>query len=244
MEVAVLADVHGNAVALRYVLEDLKKKGICKIVILGDIVMKGPMPAEALELLKDDYFEILAWVKGNTELWLEEITPDWEPQTKRERELFLYYKYATEYLSQEQLHFLEQLPQREMFLLEERPVLCVHGTPKSIMEAFDESVSKEKIMEAVADVEEDIILGAHSHTTYFGKAKDKIIFNPGSIGNSLEEDKKITYGILKSEQGQISVSHIRLDYPVEEIIAVGIKNHFPLMEAYKKLITKSECNPT
>ncbi len=40
MKVAVLSDIHGNGVALKYTIDDLKKIGIKKIIILGDIVMK------------------------------------------------------------------------------------------------------------------------------------------------------------------------------------------------------------
>lgn len=45
MKVAVLSDIHGNGVALKYAIRDFKKLGISKIVILGDVVMKGPMPS-------------------------------------------------------------------------------------------------------------------------------------------------------------------------------------------------------
>ncbi|AJH00980.1 metallophosphoesterase family protein [Clostridium beijerinckii] len=63
MKVAVLLDIHGNGVALKYAIRDFKKLGISKIVILGDVVMKGPMPSEVLKLLDDEELEVLAWIK-------------------------------------------------------------------------------------------------------------------------------------------------------------------------------------
>jgi predicted phosphodiesterase len=89
MKVAVLSDIHGNGVALQYAINDLKGLGIKKIIILGDVIMKGPMPSQSLEMLKDKDLEIIAWIKGNTDLWLEEITDVWIPSTKRDKELYL-----------------------------------------------------------------------------------------------------------------------------------------------------------
>jgi predicted phosphodiesterase len=42
MQVAVIADVHGNALALRAVLEDVARRGIREIINLGDCV-SGPL---------------------------------------------------------------------------------------------------------------------------------------------------------------------------------------------------------
>jgi predicted phosphodiesterase len=68
MKVAVLSDIHGNGIALNCAIRDLKNIGINKVIILGDVVMKGPMPLQVLELLNDKALEILAWIKGNTEM--------------------------------------------------------------------------------------------------------------------------------------------------------------------------------
>jgi predicted phosphodiesterase len=53
MKIAVLSDIHGNGVALYYVIKDMKEQGIDHTVILGDAVMKGPMPKEVMEALKN-----------------------------------------------------------------------------------------------------------------------------------------------------------------------------------------------
>ena len=109
MKIAVLSDIHGNGIALDYAINDLKSLGIKKIIILGDIVMKGPMPSQSIEILKDKDLEILAWVKGNTDLWFEEITDSWIPSTKSENKLYLYYRYAKDNLIEEQGIFLNEL---------------------------------------------------------------------------------------------------------------------------------------
>ncbi|WP_160687598.1 metallophosphoesterase family protein [Clostridium sp. C2-6-12] len=236
MRVAVLSDIHGNGVALQYAINDLKSLGIKKIIILGDVIMKGPMPLQSLEMLKDKDLEIIAWIKGNTDLWLEEITDVWIPLTRREKELNLYYKYAKDNLKKEQIVFLKELPLECSINLNGINILCVHGTPQSIVEAIDSNVSEEEIKKAIKGVEEQLILSGHSHTSFIGEVDDKMIFNVGSIGNSLDGDNRISYGILDFVEDRVNLINRRISYPVGEIIKIAIDNKFPLLNEYKSII--------
>ncbi|URZ00454.1 metallophosphoesterase family protein [Clostridium felsineum] len=239
MKVAVLSDIHGNGVALKYAVNDLKGLGIKKIIILGDVIMKGPMPMQSLKMLKDKDLEIIAWIKGNTDLWLEEITDLWRPSTKREKELYLYYEYAKNNLKEEQILFLKELPLECSINLNGISVLCVHGTPKSIVGAIDSSVSEEEIKKAIKGVGEKVILSGHSHTSFIGEVNNKIIFNVGSIGNSLDGDNRISYGILDFVNGKINLVNRRISYPFNDIINIAIDNKFPLINEYKRVILKA-----
>jgi hypothetical protein len=52
MRLGVMADVHGNDVALRAVLDDAANRRVDRWWVLGDLVLLGPRPAEVLELLR------------------------------------------------------------------------------------------------------------------------------------------------------------------------------------------------
>ena len=60
MKYAIISDVHANETALRAVLDDAKRHGAEKIVCLGDVVGYGPLPAEALALVRKECFIVLA----------------------------------------------------------------------------------------------------------------------------------------------------------------------------------------
>lgn len=242
MKVAVLSDIHGNGVALKYAINDLKSLGIKKIIILGDVVMKGPMPSKSLELLKDKDLEIIAWIKGNTDLWLEEVTDGWIPKTARKKKLNLYYKYAKANLKEDQIVFLKELPLECSIDLNGISILCVHGTPKSIVEAIASSVPEEEIKKAIKGVNEQVILCGHSHTSFIGKVDEKMIFNVGSVGNSIDGDNRISYGVLEFAHDKVDLINRRISYPVDEIINIAINNKFPLLEEYKSIILKGELN--
>lgn len=53
MPTAFISDVHANASALRTVLADIEKRGISRIVCLGDTVGYGPDPLECVDLVRE-----------------------------------------------------------------------------------------------------------------------------------------------------------------------------------------------
>ncbi|SFC99096.1 metallophosphoesterase family protein [Clostridium uliginosum] len=236
MKVAVLSDIHGNGIALYHTIMDLEHLGISKVIILGDVVMKGPMPSYVLELLNNKNLEILAWIKGNTEMWFKEMPNDWTPSSNIDKAPYLYYKYAKANLKEDQISFLSKLPSEYSLTVNGITVLCVHGTPKSIFEAIDGSVSEDEIKVAISGVKEQVILSGHSHTSFIGEVNGKKIFNVGSIGNSLDQDNRISYGILDFSKDNLKLLNRRINYPVHKIIDIALENKFPYLNEYKNII--------
>jgi len=240
IKIAVLSDIHGNGIALNYVVEDIKRQNINKIIILGDVVMKGPMPMQVLEGLKK--FDVLAWIKGNTEMWFEEINENWIPETNREKELYSYYMYAREKMKPEDIAFINNLPLEYKLTCNSVKILCVHGTPKSIIEAIDGTVPVEDIKEIIKDVDEDVILCGHSHCSFIGEVQGKKIFNTGSIGNSLDGDNRASYGILDFTDENVQLINRRISYSIKELVEVAEKNNFPNLSEYKNIIMNASMN--
>jgi 3',5'-cyclic AMP phosphodiesterase CpdA len=52
MRVALIADIHGNALALDTVLAELSRDHVDQIVCLGDVVEGGPQPREILDRIR------------------------------------------------------------------------------------------------------------------------------------------------------------------------------------------------
>ena len=63
-----------------------------------------------------------------------------------------------------------------------------------------------------------------------------MIFNVGSIGNSLDGDNRIPYGILDFVEDRVNLVNRRISYPLDEIINIAINNKFPLLDQYKRTI--------
>jgi predicted phosphodiesterase len=112
----------------------------------------------------------------------------------------------------------------------------VHGTPKSIVEAIDGSVSEEDIRNALEGIIQDIILSGHSHCAFLTKLDGKVVFNVGSIGNSLDGDNTASYGILEFTEEGLILSNRRIEYPKDEILKIAEERRFSYLETYNELL--------
>jgi predicted phosphodiesterase len=59
MKIAVLADIHSNFVALQSAVEHLARWQPDRVILAGDLVNRGPRPAECLE-----FFQVRARLAG------------------------------------------------------------------------------------------------------------------------------------------------------------------------------------
>jgi len=73
MRIGVIADIHGNLVALDTVLARLAAGGVDEIICLGDVAALGPQPVEVLARLHA--LRCLV-VMGNTDAWLLNFPTD------------------------------------------------------------------------------------------------------------------------------------------------------------------------
>src|SRR5437763_975600 len=84
--IAILSDIHGNAVALRAVLADLEAFGVDQIVVAGDLVGFGPSPDEVVDLLVARGARL---IRGNHEkdyvapFTTQELPADWRTSPDR-----------------------------------------------------------------------------------------------------------------------------------------------------------------
>ena len=72
MRVAILSDIHGNAVALDAVLADLASRGpFDQIVVAGDLVWSGPRPREVVDRVQALRAAV---IRGNTDAFFDAAT--------------------------------------------------------------------------------------------------------------------------------------------------------------------------
>jgi predicted phosphodiesterase len=68
VKLGVIADIHGNDLALRAVLDDAARYQVDRWWVLGDLVLFGPRPAEVLELLRG--LPRVSMLRGNTDRYV------------------------------------------------------------------------------------------------------------------------------------------------------------------------------
>jgi len=232
LRLAVLADVHGNIAALQCVIDDIRKEGIDKFIVLGDLVMIGPAPESVMCIVHA--LNPICWIKGNTDMWLEEMSYGYEPKTPREQDLFSYYRFAESKLTEEDKKFLSNLPITKSIRVEDTDIICVHGSPRSVTEIMDHRVPIGEMEKMVEEIDETIVLCGHSHFPYIGLIRDMHIFNVGSVGRPLDGNTLASYGILDlSSPGNPQCSIRRINYPVDKTIGLAREFGFPNLDAYE-----------
>lgn len=231
MRLAVLADVHANRLALEAVLADAKELGVDQYVFLGDLVMKGPDPAGVFNLVRG--LNPLCWLKGNTDMWLEESGQAAGPVSPQEQELREYLSYAKAKLSPDAAAFLMALPVQKAIDFEGVKILCVHGSPRAVDEAMNQRVSRDNLKQMIKGVKEDMILCGHTHVPFQEVVDGVKIYNGGSVGSPLDGDNKAAYGILDITDGEPVFVVRRVAYSVEGAIGLARGSNFPNPRNYE-----------
>jgi putative phosphoesterase len=189
MRLAVIADIHGNLVALEAVLADLAERSPDAIVNLGDCATSPLWPRETVELLGT---LSIPTVRGNHDRWLVEQPTDGISPT---------IAFTRSELSDRQREALAALPP---LLRLDHSILAVHGTPSSdteylLEEAVDRRlafVTAARIEHRLGAVQEKLVLCGHSHQQHFTAARGgRLILNPGSVGCPRSADSAAPFAL-------------------------------------------------
>jgi putative phosphoesterase len=175
---ALIADIHGNLVALDAVLGDIERRGVDSIVCLGDVAATGPQPRETIDRVAALGCHV---VMGNTDEWLieprdESITDD---DTRRIVEIDLW---AHESLDEH--HF--ELLRRYRPLVELEGLLCYHGSPRSNTEVLLPITPEPELAAMLEGHSDAIMAGAHTHMPMLRRHGESLVINPGSVGMPFE----------------------------------------------------------
>lgn len=220
MKKAFISDIHSNLYALQSVLNDIIKQGAEDIYCLGDIVGYHSFPNETIELIIK---ENIKCIKGNHD---RDISEKYFDETKKE-EFIKLWTYNT--LTEKNRLFLKELPETINITIGNNRVKLVHGSSKSITEYLFEDDKKTK--ETAENLEEDMLMCAHTHIPYIKKYGEKMVLNTGSVGKPKIGEPKSTYILLtENEQGEISaeIKYVEYDFKraAEDLIIKGLPQKY------------------
>jgi len=234
MRYLIISDIHSNLAAFEAVLADAGS--FDKVWCLGDVVGYGPDPNECVERLRDLPHVCVVgnhdWAAlGNMD------TEDFNPDAKRAC------LWTREQLSPSNLEYLKALPKS----LVEGGFTLVHGSPRhsvweyilnlSIAEAnfeyFDTRFCfvghthvpiiyrhrpenpKQACDTLIPSLDAPLVLG-----------QDRLIINPGSVGQPRDGDSRASYAILDSDE--LTLEYRRISYPIEITQARMVEKGLPV----------------
>ncbi len=220
MRILILSDIHANLVALEAVIKDADK--FERVWCLGDVVGYGPEPNQCIERLRK--FELLC-LAGNHDwavldkLDLEEFNPD-----ARRAAIW-----TRNQLTSNSLEWLSALPERVP--VQEEKFTLVHGSPRYPIWEY-------VLTPAVARInfdhfETQLCLIGHTHVPVLYRyhrdekmaiaeplhetfpivlGPERMMINPGSVGQPRDGDPRAAYAIL--DLGTLTLTHHRVPYDI------------------------------
>jgi putative phosphoesterase len=222
MRILLVADIHANWPALQAVNEP---HDVC--LCLGDLVDYGLEPAPCIDWVRQ---KARFAVRGNHDhgvaqnvtvagrngfKWLTGLT---RPLT-RER------------VSADDLRFLSRLPVSRTLTLEDTRFLLVHATPRDPLDEFAQP-DVEFWARRLVNVDADVICVGHTHQPYVLEVGDKLVINPGSLGQPRDGDPRASYAVIENFRVELK----RIEYPVEETVKVVQESNLP--DAAKELLAE------
>jgi putative phosphoesterase len=213
MKIAVISDIHGNYDALVAVLNRAKKENVEHLLVLGDIVGYYYHPDKILKILSDWNVDI---IKGNHEKILEDLINT--PSLKESIRL----KYGSGHqdalnkLTQRQLKFLKDLPEKKTVQLNGVSLLMSHGSPWSNDFYIYPDCANEIILKCDS-IAHDFVLIGHSHYSFAVKNNHSMLINPGSVGQSRQIGGKASWCIINTKNK--CFQFISTDYCVDPLLS-------------------------
>lgn len=174
-----IADVHGNLVALETVLAGLRREGVDRLVCLGDVAALGPEPAGVVARLRELGCPS---VLGNTDAWLLDGPPAdlAGPSGAAMAEIS---RWCAERLSAADRGYLRSCPPvMGQDLGDGRELLCFHGSPRSFDEVVSATTPDDSLSDMLGGHRASVFAGAHTHVQLFRRHGEAHLLNPGSVG--------------------------------------------------------------
>jgi predicted phosphodiesterase len=244
---AVISDIHANAEALRTVLADIDRRGITRIICLGDIVGYGPDPLECVDLVR----QRCAWaLMGNHDFavlyeptnfnagaesaafWTREQFAK-EPDEKKLAERY-------EFLGKLKVRIVESVPETAAGV--SIPLLAVHGSPRRPINEYifaDDAMNSPDKMQSIFERVDRLCIVGHTHvpgvftnepdfyppgelgdSCYKFIEGEKAVINVGSVGQPRDMDPRASYVILHGDRAVFVRIGYNIDITANKIRAI------------------------
>jgi predicted phosphodiesterase len=229
MRIALVADMHGNAVAFRAVLAELERDEPSLIVSLGDVAQGGPQPLECVELLQE---LDCPCVYGNSDHFL--VALDFGHEEVTEEQLATAH-WSREELGEQGLEFLRSFEPT----VRAGPLLCCHATPRSNEDVILPKTPHEDVEAVLADVSARAVATGHVHVQWLRRFGEKIWLSVGSVGLVWEHREPLDdvpfhpvaeYALVDSES--LAVAFRRIPFDIDELLAAARAKDFPNAERW------------
>lgn len=207
MKFAILSDIHANTQALETIADDIEKWGPDFTVVNGDIINRGPRPAECWrfvqEKAKTDQWQV---TRGNHEEYVMRHLNPVEGQT--------YFPMSAWTVKQMVGHEDGLFAMREVWShthVEGGEIRATHASMAGSQKGIYPRDQADKVREMIAPAPAVLCIG-HVHIPYVKIVDQTMIVNSGSAGQPCYGEKKACYARVTWQGGGWQAEIMRLPY--------------------------------
>ncbi len=213
MRILLLADIHANWPALQAINE---KFDAC--LVLGDLVDYALEPTPCIDWVKK---HATYAVRGNHDHGVAQHVK------VQGRNGFKYLTGVTRQVTQERItnedrRFLGVLPVTKRATLDGVKYLMVHATPRDPLDEYS-IADVDFWSRRLADVDAQVVCVGHTHHPYILEVGDKLVINPGSVGQPRDSDPRAAYAIIENQRVELK----RIEYAVEDTVTTVLRSNLP-----------------
>lgn len=187
MKILVISDIHGNAEALRAVLQ--QEGDVDSTIFLGDTVFPGPQAEETIDLLLN-----LSgiFIRGNH----DELAVDQNAMNQWPEPWQVLYHEIFDELDQTYFDFFRNLRDGGPYTVDEQKVCLQHGYVSEEQRHLLPDSPDELIAQLDIENSHRMTLFGHSHVQFRRTVGSREFINPGSVGQNRCGHVIACYGIL------------------------------------------------
>ncbi|MBV9689928.1 MAG: metallophosphoesterase family protein [Ktedonobacteraceae bacterium] len=235
MRIAVLADIHGNLLALEAVLQDLAQQPYIDLtVVAGDLCLNGPRPKEVLELVQALDCPVVC---GNTDVEIVSEAP--EKSAKKQSVV----AWTREQIGSKGIDYLASLPFSHLATHPDRTdVLVVHANPLNLEDHIAPDAPDSLLEHLLGGLESSsgALAFGHLHIAYQRRWRHLLLVDAGSCGMPRDQDLRAAYAILTWRDHTWQAEHRRVEYDVNEVVKQLKTSGIPSVEKRIKVLTEAK----
>jgi putative phosphoesterase len=224
MKFLIVADIHGNYYALASVMKAVK---FDVLLCCGDLVVDYPFPEQCIQALRATRGHIcLGNNDDNVAYGRKTSAYLGERYAHLARDLDRATDLTAQLISAESRKYLMELPRECRFVLDGVSFYMNHTVPAMPLHHYlDANASTSELASYYKAIDADVMITGHTHTPYVKKLRDKILVNPGSVGEPRDGDARASFATFDSVTGRIELG--RLEYDITETSDVLRQLNFP-----------------
>jgi predicted phosphodiesterase len=230
VRVALIADVHGNLLALDAVLAEIEREQPDQVICLGD-VGAGPQARESIERVRSLGCPV---VLGNWDAWFVDGMPNDEREL--ERKIAEIGRWWSGGISDEDRDFIASfVPALDVDLGGGNTMSCFHGSPSSFNDIILSTTSEASLERMLDGANAAVYVGGHTHVQMVRRMRSALVVNPGSVGLPFRRWRPevicvapwAEYGLISSNNGRLDVELRRTSYDVDAFLRLSADSGMP-----------------